>query len=350
MINILPAVFVIGVLVFVHELGHFLVAKLRNVRVEKFSLGFGPEIIGRKIGDTRYILSLIPLGGYVKMAGENFEDERKGEPYEYLSKSLKERLAIVASGPLMNLLLCVVILAAILTIGVPYISGRVGTVLKDSPAERAGLESGDKILEIDGALIEDWISLTKIIQKSPDKLLLLKIGRGDREFEIGVTPGLDETNKIGLIGITPYDYGKEVKEFPKKRYPVFISLGKAFTRTFYLVRVMYVGLWKLVTGQVSVKALGGPILIAQLAGQEARMGMTNLFMFIAIISVNLAVINFLPIPVLDGGHILFLLIEGVSGRPVSKKKQEIAQQIGIAVLIALMMFVTYNDILRFLQK
>jgi len=431
MINILPAIFVIGVLVFIHELGHFLVAKARKVRVEKFSLGFGPEIIGCKIGDTRYVLSLIPLGGYVKMAGENLEDEGKGEPYEYRSKSVKDRLSIVASGPLMNIVLCVVILAILFNIGLPYISSQVGTILKDSPAEEVGIKSGDKILEIDGALVADWTSLTKIIRKNPNKLLKLKVERGEGELEIGIKPRLDETTKMGLIGITPY-YGRKVGKIlktssaykagiregdeiirvsgnpvsqwneildlmgkekanevslsmlrqevengeesieihfsftrdeqsgtplldfypalPKKRFSLFISFGKAVSRTFYLVKIVYVGLWQLVTGQVSAKLIGGPILIAQLAGQEAQMGLARLFLFIAIISVNLAVLNFLPIPVLDGGHILFLLIEGIRGKPLSKRKQEIAQQIGIAILVGLMMFATYNDILRFIQK
>ena len=348
--SIFYMIFVIGLLVFVHELGHFLVAKSRKVRVEKFSLGFGPEIIGRKIGETRYCLSIIPLGGYVKMAGENIEDERKGEPYEYLSKSVKERIAIVGAGPVMNILLCVVIFAVLFTAGVPYLPGRVGTVLENSPAEEAGLKTGDKILEIDNKIIEDWTALTEIIHKSAGKSVRLTVEREEKKFEIEVVPKLDEDNKIGLIGITPYHSGKDINEFPKKKYSPVVSLGKAFNRTFYLVRIIYEGLWKLITGQVSAKHLGGPILIAQMAGQQAQAGMSNLFMFIAVISVNLAVLNFLPIPVLDGGHILFLSIEGIRGKPVSKKKQEIAQQVGITILICLMLLATYNDILRFFTK
>lgn len=423
--NIVPAVFVVGLLIFVHELGHFLVAKAKKVRVEKFSLGFGPKIISHHIGETDYMLSLIPLGGYVKMAGESFEDKREGRPDEFLSKKVSERLGIVAAGPLMNIGLTVVIFAILFSLGLPYIPGQVGTVLKDSPAEKAGLKAGDLIKEINGQAIDDWAGLTRLIQRNPEKELQLKIKRGREEIAIGVKPRLEEKSKIGLIGITPYygrkagrvsknsaaykaglregdeiikvngqavsqwdeilnilekegpdifliigRKGEEIKinfflppgeesklskldfypALPVKKYSPLLSLGLALNRTFYLIKVIYLGLWQLVTGQVSMKFIGGPLLIAQLAGQEAQLGLTNLFLFIALISVNLAVLNFLPIPILDGGHIFFLAIEGVTRKPVSKRKQELAQQVGMFILIALMLFATYNDILRFVAK
>lgn len=423
MVSVISAVFVIGILIFVHELGHFIAAKRKGVRVEKFSLGFGPEVISRKIGNTRYIISLIPLGGYVKMAGDNPGEELKGAPDEYLSKDVKDRFTIVVSGPLMNIALCLVILSILLRIGLPYIPARVGMVLNDSPAEKAGLRSGDVIEQIGNKKVDDWNTLTKIIRLNPEKELRFKVKRQNRELELDIRPRFDENNKIGLIGITPY-YGRKIgkilkgspaykaglrqgdeiievagksisqwneiieiiekvegdniaisvlrhegdKDFklditigkdkqldiypalPEKRYPFLIAVGKAFSHTLNLIWAMYVGLWQLVSGQISIKTVGGPILIAQLAGHEAQMGLSNLFMFIAIISVNLAVINLLPLPVLDGGHILFLIIENISGRPVSKRKQEIAQQIGVAILIGLMLLVTYNDILRFFSK
>lgn len=429
----IPAIFVVGILVFVHELGHFLFAKWRKVRVEKFSLGFGPEITGRTIGETRYVLSAIPLGGYVKMAGETPSEEIKGEPYEYLSKTVKERIGIVAAGPIMNVIFCIVIIAILFLTGLPYIQGRIGKVMENSPAEKAGLKSGDIITGIDKKEVNDWESLTKIIHSNPGRELEFAIKRGDERFDVSIAPQIGEKSKVGLIGITPY-YGRKVgriskkspayqaglkpgdeiiavsgkpvsqwdeimdiidkeergeislsilrrnesnpaaamvhirftpardrqsagvvifdftPQFPEKRYPFFVSFGKAFSRTFYLIKITYAGLWKLVRGQVSFKLIGGPIMIAQLAGQEAQMGLNNLFMLIAIISVNLAVLNFMPIPVLDGGHIFFLLIEGIMGKPLSRKKQEIAQQIGIAVIIGLMLLATYNDILRFLEK
>jgi regulator of sigma E protease len=345
MINVISAIFVGGLLLLVHELGHFLMAKLRKVRVEKFSLGFGPKIISHRIGETQYLLSLIPLGGYIKMAGDSPEDKPTGASYEFLSKKVSERLGVVAAGPLMNVILAIVIFTIVFSLGLPHLTGSIGTVLKDSPAGKAGLKAGDKIISINGKPVEDWNGLTKIIQRSPNKQLPLEIERGSEKLSLMVTPALEGISQVGLIGITP-DYEKSVI----KKYSPFTSLGLALSRTLELIKIIYIGLWQLITGQVSLKYIGGPLLIAQLAGQQAQLGLINLFLFIALISVNLAVLNFLPIPILDGGHILFLFIEGLTGRPVSKKRQEMAQQFGMAVLIGLMLLATYNDILRFLHK
>lgn len=345
MINIISAIFVVGFLILVHELGHFLMAKARKVRVEKFSLGFGPKIISHRIGETQYLLSLVPLGGYIKMAGDSPEDKPTGASYEFLSKKVSERLGIVAAGPLMNILLAVVIFTIVFSLGLPYLTGSIGTILKDSPAEKAGLKAGDKIISINGKPVEDWNDLTKIIQRNPDKQLPLEIERGKEKLSLMVTPRLEEKSKVGRIGITP-DFEKSVI----KKYSPFTSLGMALSRTVELIKIIYIGLWQLITGQVSLKYIGGPLLIAQLAGEQARLGLINLFLFISLISVNLAVLNFLPIPILDGGHILFFFIEALTGRPVGKKKQEMAQQIGMAVLIGLMLLATYNDILRFVAK
>jgi regulator of sigma E protease len=347
---IVSTIVVLGLLIFVHELGHFLVAKWAGVTVLRFSLGFGPRLLGYKRGDTDYCLSLIPLGGYVKMLGEE-PGEEVDEGHRATSFSFQpvsKRIAIVLAGPFSNFLLAIVIFALIYAFsGIPQLTPEIGSVSADSPAEQAGLRVGDKVASINGITIGDWEELSKLIEKLGENPLSLQIERGGEVMTVAVTPRVTEVKNIfgepvkrALIGITAS--GKMVTKETNPVYAVYYSL----VQTWHLSKLFVVTIGKLLEGVVSVKTLGGPILIAQMAGQQANEGLLNLIHFIALISVNLAVLNLLPIPVLDGGHILFFVIEGVLGRPIGQKKVEWAQKAGMLLLLVLMVFVFYNDIMR----
>jgi regulator of sigma E protease len=417
---------VIGILIFFHELGHFLVAKLSGVRVEKFSLGFGPKLIGFKRGNTEYLVSLFPLGGYVKMAGEDPAEKSKGEEWEFLSKRVWQKLLIVVAGPISNIILAMFLFILVFMIGTavmesltstrigridpaspadeaglnvgdriisigdqeikdwfglikimqrgvnrkltvrllrdkaqvvrtinpaidkqsgatyvgasPYMSSEIGNVLLDYPAQEAGLKVGDKILKIDGKDIEQWYDAAEIIHQSAGKELTLEIERAKEVSNVNLTPIVDPDRGVGVIGISP--------KTTIRRLGFLSSIREGLAQTWYFTRLTYWAIWKLITGQVSLRTLGGPVMIAQLAGQAVKFGIVNLLMLIAIVSVNLGAINLLPIPVLDGGHVIFLFLEKVKGRPLSIRARELSQQIGLFILIALMIFVTFNDIMR----
>jgi regulator of sigma E protease len=348
--TIVSTIVVLGVLIFVHELGHFLVAKWAGVTVLRFSLGFGPRLFGFKRGDTDYCMSLIPLGGYVKMLGEDPSDEVE-EEQRYTSfshQTVSKRIAIVLAGPSSNFLLAIVIFAFIYAFsGIPQLTPEIGSVSMDSPAEQAGLKAGDKVVTINGKAIDHWEELSGLIEKLGEQPLSLQIDRGGKLMMLTVTPRVTEVKNIfgepvrrPVIGITAS--GKISVKEANPAYAVYYS----FVQTWHLSKLFVVTVGKLLEGVVSVKTLGGPILIAQMAGQQANEGLLNLVHFLALISVNLAVLNLLPIPVLDGGHILFFTIEGLLGRPLGQKKIEWAQKAGMLVLIVLMIFVFYNDIMR----
>ena len=348
--TVLSTIVVLGLLIFVHELGHFLVAKRSGVTVLRFSLGFGPRLFGIKRGDTDYCVSLIPLGGYVKMLGEEpgeeLDEGQRATSFSF--QPVSKRIAIVLAGPLSNFLLAIIIFALIYAFsGIPQLTPEIGSVSGGSPAEQAGLIAGDKVTTINGNAIRDWEELSGLIERLGEQPLSLQIERGGEPMMIKVTPRVTEVKNIfgepikrAVIGITAS--GKIVMKEANPLYAVYYSL----VQTWHLSKLFVVTIGKLIEGVVSVKTLGGPILIAQMAGQQANEGLLNLIHFIALISVNLAVLNLLPIPVLDGGHILFFLIEGLLGRPLGPKKIEWAQKAGMALLLVLMIFVFYNDIMR----
>jgi regulator of sigma E protease len=348
--TIISTIVVLGLLIFVHELGHFLVAKWSGVTVLRFSLGFGPRLFGIKRGDTDYCLSLIPLGGYVKMLGEEPGEEVDDiqRATSFSSQSVSKRIAIVLAGPFSNFLLAIIIFAFIYAFsGIPQLTPEIGSVSADSPAEQAGLKAGDKVASINGITIGEWEELSKLIEKLGEQTLTLKVERDGEALMVKVTPRVTEVKNIfgeptkrAVIGITAS--GKIVMKETSPVHAAYYSL----VQTWHLSKLFVVTIGKLLEGVVSVKTLGGPILIAQMAGQQANEGLLNLIHFIALISVNLAVLNLLPIPVLDGGHILFFLIEGILGRPIGQKKIEWAQKAGMLLLLVLMVFVFYNDIMR----
>jgi len=347
--TIIATVIVLGVLIFVHELGHFLVAKKSKVGVLTFSLGFGPKLFGRKVGETQYQISLVPLGGYVKMIGEE-----PGEkiPPELLGKSFSDqsvskRLGIVFAGPLFNFLFAWVALAFIFMVGMPTLLPEVGEVKPDFPAHQAGLMKADRIMEANGTPVKRWEDLAKLIHDSGGRPLSLKVERGQETFQVSVTPQISTQKNIfgdevqvGLIGISPS--GSIFTE----RFDPFTATYRALVQCWRITELTAISIVKIFEGKVSAKTIGGPILIAQLAGQQAKAGTLSLVFFMAVISINLVILNVLPIPVLDGWHILIFLVEGITGRPVSLKLRERAQQIGVFIIILIMLLVFYNDLSR----
>jgi regulator of sigma E protease len=350
MSTIISFLVVLGVLIFVHELGHFLLAKLTGVGVEKFSLGFGPKIVSKKVGMTEYMISAIPLGGYVKMVGESLDAEIDDTllPLSFAHKGILKRSLIVLAGPGFNLLLSVVIFFMFFQIsGMPIMEPEVGEVQEGMPAYEGGIRPGDRIVSVDGQPVNRWEEMAAAIKKSQGGALRIEIVRDEQSRFLNVTPKLissrnlfgEETQQY-VIGITASG------AFSTKRLNPFQCAVQGVSQTWQIAKLTVTAVGKIVSGAISAKTLGGPIMIAQLAGQQAKAGIMNLIFFIALLSVNLAIINLLPIPVLDGGHLLFFLIEAISRRPINVKTREMAQQVGIFVLIVLMIFVFYNDIAR----
>ena len=345
-------VIVLGVLIFFHELGHFIVARLCKVGVVTFSLGFGPKNYTHRVGLTEYCLSLIPLGGYVKMVGEEpgeiqelSEEEKK---ISFSHKALWQRIAIVAAGPLFNFLLAILIFYAIFQFsGLYLIKPVVGEVGKDSPAFAAGIQSGDLIHQIQGEPVASWDDLALNIAKSQGRELTILIVRDGEVRTVLVTPESQKSkNLFGeevdlyLIGISS---AGEVFHLPLGPIEAF-SHGLA--KTWEIVELTFLSVVKMVQGSVSADNMGGPIMIAQMAGEQAKAGVANFLFFIGLLSVNLGILNLFPIPVLDGGHILFFTLEGITGKAMKESIREKANQVGMALLVALMVFVFYNDILR----
>lgn len=349
-INIFALVIVLGVLIFFHELGHFLVARLFGVGVEKFSLGFGPRLIGKKIGITDYIISAIPLGGYVKMVGEQPDADLDPAdiPISFTHKNVWKRILIVAAGPFFNFLLAVIIFFGIFQLsGMFILKPSIGEVQEDTPAYRGGLKKNDLITSINGVELSTWEEMAKIITESRGTPLSVSVRRGDSTRTVTITPESKTFKNIFNEDVNRYVIGITASgDGITKDLNVFQSFGESIIQTYHISVLTLKGVIKILQGAISPKTLSGPIMIAQMAGDQAREGATNLIFFIALISINLAILNFLPIPVLDGGHLLFFFIEAATGSPVSIRIREIAQQAGIFLLILLMIYVFYNDIAR----
>ena len=350
--SIVAAVIGLGVLIVFHEFGHFLFAKLFGVGVLTFSVGFGPKLWVKKKGETEYALSAFPLGGYVKMVGEDPDEEVQQADVEksFAHKGLLQRMAIVAAGPGFNLLLAVFLLMIVFIFyGVPVLSTQVGAVEPGSPADRAGIKKGDRIVAVNGQPVAEWEELSKQIKESQGSPLNLSIRRDSQDVAVTVQPTKRESRTIfgekkdeWMIGI-----GSHVSI--EKGNPG-LAIVKAVQQTYDYAKLTLVALYKMISGEVSPRNLGGPILIAQMAGQQAQEGLGSFLGFVAILSINLGVLNLLPIPVLDGGHLLFFIVEALIGRPVAVRHREVAQQVGIFLLMLLMIYAFYNDIARFFEK
>ncbi len=350
--SFLGAIAVLAIVIFVHELGHFLVAKWCDVEVLTFSMGFGPTLFSREVGETTYRLALIPFGGYVKMAGQDDdEDVGPADPTRgFSAKTLGQRAAIVAAGPAVNIVFAFALFAGVFFFyGGQEVSdaSAVGYVLPDKPAAVAGLVEGDVITAIDGQPVSRWEQLVEAVRGSDGASLQFSVqSQTGSDRQVSVQPELmPERDHLGevigeawLIGIAPATVPVDVG--------LFQALAMAGDRTWYFTSAIFQTIGRLFQGRVSVGDLGGPIMIAQEAGRQAAIGLERLLLFMALISVNLGVINILPIPVLDGGHLMFFGIELVRGRPLSLRVRELALQVGVFLLVALMALVVYNDIAR----
>ncbi len=339
---LLPFIVVLGVLVIAHEAGHFLAAKAFGIRVERFSVGFPPRLFGKQIGETDYCVSAVPLGGYVKLSGmidETMDTEGvKGEPWEFMSKPVWVRMLVLFAGPLANVLLTIfVFTVSVFVTGIPEPVGPiVGRVMENMPAQAAGLQPGDRIISIDGAAISSWDDLIRIIHGSPEKEVNIAWERNGAPMSARITPKLDKMLGYGLVGID----AKTINVRPG----FFKGIAVGWQSTWNLTRMMFRSFGMLFSGDVSVKeGLAGPVRIAQMTGETVKAGFGSLVMFMALLSLNLGIINLFPIPALDGGHLLLLAYEGVTRKPISTKVRLVAQQIGMALLLALMLFVIFND-------
>ncbi len=348
MLTFILFLFILSVLIIAHEFGHFIAARKVGVKVEKFSLGFGPVLLKKKKNDTEYTLSAIPLGGFVKLAGDDLE-EYKGEKFEYYSKSIFDRFKIVFFGPFLNYVMGIVCFWIILVSGYPMLTTKVGGLLEGFGAKKAGLEVGDKILAIDGKKVGYWEDLQKLIQsKATASQVNVLVLRENKELAFTVSikekqmnDQLGQKRNVGLLGISPFD------EIVSVKYGPLESLGRSFQKAWELTAMTYTALWRMITGKMSISdSVAGPLGIFYITSKAASLGVTAVIHLIAILSISLAIFNLLPLPVLDGGHILFLIIEKVRKKSLSIKTERIVTQIGFSIIITMAIFVTYNDILR----
>jgi len=352
--SIVAAIIVLGFLILFHELGHFVVAKRSGVGVLKFSIGFGPKLIGRRVGNTEYVISAIPLGGFVKMVGEDPEEQvsETDRAIAFQTQPLWKRMAIVLAGPFANLVFAFIAFSLVFAVygaRVPSETAKVGGVMDGMPAAAAGLQADDLIVAVDGKPIEKWETLSEAIRSSGGKAVTLTVDRAGDKREVAVTPeAKPDKNIFGETLGTAYVIGIE-RGFDQEEVGALTAVGMGAQQTAWWVETLVMSVAKMFQGKIPAKDIGGPILIVQAAGQQARLGLEYLLHFMAVISVNLGVLNLLPIPVLDGGHFLFFALEAILRRPLDIRHREIAQQVGLVVLISLMAFAFYNDIARVLQ-
>ena len=360
---LLGFLFVLTVVVFFHELGHFLVARWYGVKVLVFSIGFGPELFGfnDRYG-TRRKVSAIPLGGYVKFFGDEnaasvpdqaaiaamSEADRK---VSFVHQKVGPRAAIVVAGPVANFILAIVIFAAAAMIyGRQSTLPRVDTVQPNSAAAAAGFQPGDVVQSINGRSIRSFVDMQRIVSFSAGEPLVIIVERGGKQVTLKATPALQDvkdnfgnTHRMGVLGITRSLAADEVRF---ERVGFLTAVGMGFTETWALVDQTMTYIWRIFAGRASADQLGGPIMIAQMSGQVASVSFSLLVQFVAMISVSIGLLNLFPVPLLDGGHLLFYAIEAARGRPLSERAQEYGFRIGMALVLMLMVFATYNDIGR----
>ncbi len=351
-------VVILTVLVFVHEFGHYLVARWNGVRIEVFSIGFGPEIFGwNDRAGTRWKFSAVPLGGYVKMFGDADPASMPSGQVQEMSaaeravsfhhKRLMQRVAVVSAGPLANFVFAIILLTGLYaTVGQSFTPPDVGAVTPKSAAAAGGIKPGDVILSINGQRIERFEDIQRIVRLDAGVRLTMKVRRGNEIVTLSVTPRLSEVtdrfgnkHEFGLLGIE----GKGLKYI---RYNPVAALGRASAETWELTAGTLHAVWQMIIGARSTDELGGPLRIAQMSGEVAEYGLAAVLAFMAVLSINLGLINLFPIPVLDGGHLLFYAAEALRGRPLGQRAQEYGFRLGLALVLTLMVFATWNDLVH----
>jgi regulator of sigma E protease len=351
---IVPFLFTLTIIVFFHELGHFLVARWCGIRVLVFSMGFGPEVAGfNDRHGTRWKISLIPLGGYVKFFGDDneasvpdpavlaamSEEERK---HSFFGQSVGRRAAVVVAGPLTNFILAIVVFAGVFMVfGKPTAIPRVATVEPNSAAAAAGFQPGDLVTAIDGRTIDNFVDMQRIVGFSGGHPLTIVVDRGGIPITLNATPEIK--NNRGILGVTRSNQPGDVKVETVGALDA-VKLGA--DKTWFIVETTLSYIRDVFVGRQSADQIGGPIGIARISGQVAELGWGALFDFIGVISVSIGLLNLFPVPLLDGGHLLFYFIEAIRGRPLSERAQEVGFRIGLAIVVMLMIFATVNDILH----
>ncbi|MCK9228725.1 MAG: RIP metalloprotease RseP [Syntrophorhabdaceae bacterium] len=346
MISFLYFLIALAILILVHEFGHFMVARIFNIKVLVFSIGFGKKLVRYIKGETEYAISIIPMGGYVKLLGESPDEEvaEEDRPRSFSHKPPYVRILVALAGPVFNVLLALIVFYFVSIIGYNVPSARVGNVADNMPAQAAGIQKGDIITGIDGQTITEFLDIASSIEKTHADTVKVKVDRNGTPVEFMVKPTtIQEKDIFGesftrkILGIERSDEVITKRQSPLKAVPL------SFYMTWEYSRITVVGVIKIIQGSISPKNIGGPVLIFQEASKRAKKGFGDFVLFFALISINLGVINLLPIPVLDGGHILFNAIEIVIRRRIPHRAQEIAQTVGLVILLLIMVFAFYND-------
>jgi regulator of sigma E protease len=346
-LTILIALLVFGVIVLIHEFGHYIVAKKSGVKVEEFAIGMGPKLISKQYGETIYSIRLLPMGGFCKMLGEDSASEDKRS---FTNKSVGTRIAVIAAGPFMNLLLAFSIIVWIVASN-GYITTTIDTVLSDTPAEKSGLKAGDRIISLDRQRINLRQEVSLILNQTKDNPIELVVFRNGENITKVITPIIEQNSQQGFLGIS--------FEFKKSGEANFFEvIGQSFWQVVFLVKQVVLGFIQIVSGQVSRDQIAGPVGVIQIIGESYEAGLKtsiyiaiqNVLYFAAIISANLGVMNLLPIPALDGGRLIFLIVEALRGKPMAVEKEGIIHFIGFTLLMVLMVFVLYNDVARIIAN
>ena len=353
MLTTLAIVFVFGSMVMVHELGHYAVAKWIGVKVIEFTFGFGPKLVGYQGKETLYALRLIPLGGFVKLHGMDAEVDTNGQAViaptydkrSFMNKPVWQRMAVIVAGSIMNFVLAIILFISVFAyLGVPSpaTTNMIGSLVEGKPAAVAGIQPGDRILAVNNELTPDWTRLTEVIWAKPDQVLSITVEKetGKQPQTITVKTEKDAQTGHGIIGIAP--------EIIYTHASILQATGYGLERTLDFTKTIVVLLTQMITGKIPAD-VGGPVMIAQAIGQGAQQGFANLLGLTGILSIQLGLINLFPIPALDGSRLIFLLIEGVRGKPLKPEKENMIHLVGFVLLMAMMIAVTYKDVLRLFE-